>query len=131
LTGAVLGGLRTRAEFLFVQKGSRVARTDLTIEGRRRAADGLVRFGVTASRKVGGAVERNRAKRRLRDIARGLLPLHGLPGADYVFVARATTPAAPWGRLLDDAQNALIRLNRQLAGASAPPSAPSTNDNHI
>jgi ribonuclease P protein component len=84
------------------------------IEARRRAEDGPAGVGFTASRKVGGAVQRNRAKRRLREVARQLLPEHGLAGVDYVLVARQSTPAAPWGALLDDVGNALIRLRAEL-----------------
>jgi ribonuclease P protein component len=83
--------------------------------------------GFTATRKVGGAVVRNRAKRRLREAARLLLPVHGRPGFDYVFIARSGAPSRPWPRLLDDMKSALIRLASE-GGAplkrSAPPSAP-------
>jgi ribonuclease P protein component len=66
--------------------------------------------GFTATRKIGGAVVRNRAKRRLREAARLLLPVHGRPGHDYVFIARQGAAERPWERLLDDVKSALIRL---------------------
>ena len=77
--------------------------------------------GFTATRKVGGSVVRNRAKRRLREAARLLLPLHGRPGFDYVFIARSGAPTRPWPRLLDDMKSALIRL---AADHGAPSSRP-------
>ena len=90
------------------------------MEARRRAESGPAGLGFTASKKVGNAVARNRAKRRLREAARRLMPDHGLPGVDYVMVARANTPDAPWGALLDDIGNALIRLRAELeTGSSA------------
>jgi ribonuclease P protein component len=53
---------------------------------------------------------RNRAKRRLREAARLLLPELGRPGFDYVFIARAGTAGRPWARLLDDVKSALISV---------------------
>jgi ribonuclease P protein component len=93
------------------------------IEARRREEAGAIGVGFTASKKVGGAVERNRARRRLREAARKLLPEHGLAGVDYVFVARQGAPEAAWGALLDDVGNALIRLRAELK-----PGAPSRDD---
>ena len=87
------------------------------IEARRRGEDGPPGLGITASKKVGNAVVRNRARRRLREAARKLLPELGLAGVDYVFVARQTTPDAPWAGLLDDVGNALIRLRADLENA--------------
>lgn len=72
-------------------------------------------LGLTATKKIGGAVIRNRARRRLREAARKLLPLHGLAGCDYVLVARQHTSETPWPALLDDVQNALIRLRADLS----------------
>jgi ribonuclease P protein component len=88
----------------------------------------LIRIGFTATRRIGGAVVRNRAKRRLREAARALAPLHALPGCDYVFIARGGTAQRPWVRLLDDMKTALIRLAADLgqrsAGAPASPDTP-------
>ncbi len=67
------------------------------MEARRRAESGPAGLGFTASKKVGNAVARNRAKRRLREAARRLLPDHGLPGVDYVLVARAIHPGRRHG----------------------------------
>lgn len=75
------------------------------------------RVGFTATRKIGNAVVRNRARRRLREAARRLVPLYGLAGVDYVFLARETTGVVPWERLLDDMKDALLRL----AAALPPP----------
>lgn len=112
--------LTKRSEFLFVRHGARAIRPNAIVEARRRAPDGPVRYGLTASKKVGGAVLRNRARRRLREAARQLLPELGTPGADYVFVARQQTPAADWAALLDDVRNALIRLRADLEPGAAP-----------
>jgi ribonuclease P protein component len=111
--------LTKRSEFLFVRQGLRAARGAVLIEARRRAEDGPIRLGLTASKKVGGAVQRNRARRRLREAARQLLPEFGLAGVDYVLVARQQTPEAPWPALLDDVQNALIRLRADLEPGAA------------
>lgn len=106
-----IGRLKKRAEFVAASKARYVSRGAVTVQGRERA-DGEPRIGVgfTATKKIGGAVVRNRAKRRLREAARQLVPLLGTPGWDYVLVARLGTPTRPWARLLDDVKNALISL---------------------
>ncbi|MAK60308.1 MAG: ribonuclease P protein component [Ponticaulis sp.] len=111
--------LRVRREFLRAARG-RVARRHLVVIQaiNRQDKDAYVGEGFTTTRKIGGAVIRNRARRRLREVARELLPQYALPGHDYVFIARAGTAAAPWQRLLDDAETALIRLHRDLSAAS-------------
>jgi len=99
----------------------------------------MIGVGFTATKRIGGAVVRNRAKRRLREAARLLLPGHGRAGHDYVFIARQGAAERPWPRLLDDVKSALIRLAAEdgvrnsgdrRAGspkpASLPASAPDT-----
>jgi ribonuclease P protein component len=119
--------LTKRAQFLFVRQGLRAGRGVVLVEARRRAESGPIGLGLTASKKVGAAVIRNRARRRLREAARQLLPVHGLAGVDYVLVARQSTPDAEWGALLDDLKTALIRLRADLApGGSQNAPSPST-----
>ncbi|MCP2670936.1 ribonuclease P protein component [Maricaulaceae bacterium EIL42A08] len=95
--------------------GLRYARPGVVIQMRPRPddAEGPVRAGFTATKKIGNAVVRNRAKRRLREAARMLLPLHGRVGSDYVFIARGATGTRAWTALLDDVETALISLARK------------------
>jgi ribonuclease P protein component len=103
--------LKKRPDFLAVAAARHAANGAVLVQARDRADDNpLIRAGFTATRRIGGAVVRNRAKRRLREAARALLPLHAKPGHDYVFVARQGTATRPWARLLDDVKSALIRL---------------------
>jgi len=109
--------LTKRAEFLACAKAPYCARGAVLIQALPRDDQPLVRSGFTATKRIGGAVERNRAKRRLREAARLLLPDLARPGFDYVFVARGGVTTRPWPRLLDDVKSALIRL----AADSGPP----------
>jgi ribonuclease P protein component len=69
------------------------------------------RLGITASRKVGAAVARNRARRRLRAVASQVLRTHAVDACDYVIIARASTVTRPFAALLGDLAEALRRLN--------------------
>ena len=68
-------------------------------------------IGFTASRKVGNAVARNRARRRLKAAAAEILPRDGRPGRDYVIIARAGTLRRPYGLLLADLRRALAKVS--------------------
>ena len=107
--------LKKRADFLAAAKGAAIARGAVLIQARDRG-DGraVVRLGFTATRRIGGAVERNRARRRLREAARLAAPELAKAGCDYVFIARNGSISRPWARLLDDVKSALIRLAADL-----------------
>jgi len=113
--------LLRRPQFLAAAKGVSEARGAVVVQKLDRG-DGQPHVGVgfTATRKVGGAVVRNRAKRRLREAARALLPDLGRPGCDYVFIARMGTAERDWTRLLDDVKSALTRLANPSAAAHMP-----------
>jgi ribonuclease P protein component len=110
--------LKIRADFLRAAAGVRKRMPGLTLEACATpitsAKEGRIRLGFTASRKVGGAVERNRAKRRLRAAAAALLPLYGEQGNDYVLVARRETLTRPFPGLLDDLAAALTAVHSRL-----------------
>lgn len=102
--------MKTRREFLAAARSRRAARNSLVLQGRRRtdATDTEIRVGYTASRKVGNAVLRNRAKRRMRAAAAAVLPAAGRPGWDYVLIARhGSTAHCEYSGLVKDLETAL------------------------
>ena len=104
-----------RKDFLRMSQGSRVHSKSFVIQSRNRAEDLSVRVGFTCSKKVGNAVARNRAKRRLREIARLVLPILGLPGYDYVLIGRASvTSSMDFEAMKKELVDALQKLNSTL-----------------
>jgi ribonuclease P protein component len=113
--------MKTRADFVRAAQGLRRRTPSLTLEvcptPEPQAHENAVRFGVTASRKVGGAVQRNRAKRRLRAAAHAVLPLSAVGGNDYVLVAQRDTLTRTFEALVSDLARAVRTVH---AGARAP-----------
>lgn len=105
--------LRVRPQFIFVRGGKSERRKSLVVQARERKGEAPGRHagaGFTATKKIGNSVVRNRAKRRLREATRQLLPRLARPGWDYVFIARQDTADIGWPRLLDDMESALLSL---------------------
>ncbi len=111
-----LRGLRVRRQFLFTAQGLKASGRFVLLQGRPspEAGDGVL-FGLTASKKVGNAVARNRARRRLRHALTALLPAAAQPGWCYVAVARTATVDAPWAELTAELAALLKRLHETAA----------------
>ena len=125
--------LKRRGEFLQVAgSGRKFVTPGFILQVRRRTGDPTdaapcsgtaLRLGLTASRKVGMAVLRNRARRRLRAAARDILSRHAKEGHDYVLIARAGTVQRPYAALVEDLRTALRRLGVYREDAPAPADA--------
>lgn len=104
--------IRRRRDFLAAARARRASAPSLTLQARDRADDGPPRVGYTCSRKLGGAVERNRAKRRLREAARLALAPEARLGWDYVLIGRPeATAARDFPALQDDLRRALAKVH--------------------
>lgn len=105
--------MKKRGEFVAASKARYQTTTGLTVQMRDRAdGDPTVRVGFTCSKKVGNAVARNRAKRRLREIARLDLPSLAKPGHDYVLIGKKDVTAnRPFEDLSADLAKAIGKLS--------------------
>ena len=105
--------LRQRADFLAVADGARVNAAAFVVRSRRRDDDGPIRVGFTVTRKNGTATERNRIRRRLRELVKRLDVISMRPHSDYVLVGRRAALNRDFTTMLDDLRTALRRLDRQ------------------
>ncbi|MGE0630649.1 MAG: ribonuclease P protein component [Hyphomicrobiaceae bacterium] len=112
--------LKRRAEFLRIRGGGRSATPGFVLEGKRRAAttvdsgsadSGSARFGFTVTKKLGGAVVRNRIRRRLRAAVSTIAPASARDDFDYVLIAREAAFERPFAQLLADLERAFSRVN--------------------
>ena len=106
--------LKNRSDFLRAARARRQGTKGMMVQGRKRTpgeAQGI-RVGFTCSKKVGNAVARNLAKRRIREVARLLLPELGQDGWDYVLIGRVKETAnRPFEALQDDLRYALRKIH--------------------
>jgi ribonuclease P protein component len=105
--------LRQRADFLAVANGARANSAAFAVQSRRRDDGGPIRVGFTVTRKNGTATERNRIRRRLRELVKRLDVISMRPHTDYVLVGRRAALNRDFAAMLDDLCAALHRLDRQ------------------
>jgi ribonuclease P protein component len=114
--GATLTTLKRRPEFLRVRGGARWAMPAFVLEAKQRTDAARVanvpRFGFTVSKQIGGAVDRNRVRRRLKAAVRAVLPEHARCDFDYVVIARRPALDARFDALAADLAEALKRVHR-------------------
>lgn len=109
--------IKKRRDFLAAARARRWVARGMLVQGRKRrdgepVGSDVVRVGYTCSKKVGGAVVRNRAKRRLRAVAAEVLPIQGRPGWDYVLIGKAgQTIDRSFPDLIGDLKTALDRVH--------------------
>jgi ribonuclease P protein component len=107
--------LRQRADFLAVANGTRANSAAFVVQGRPRDDDGPIRVGFTVTKKNGTATERNRIRRRLRELVKRLDVMPMRPHHDYVLVGRRAALHRDFATMLDDLRQALLRLDRHPA----------------
>jgi ribonuclease P protein component len=110
--------LRQRADFLAVANGARVNSAGFVVQSRRRDDGGPIRVGFTVTKKNGTATERNRIRRRLRELVKRLDAISMRPHSDYVLVGRRAALNRDFSTMLDDLRAALHRLDRQAPNPS-------------
>jgi ribonuclease P protein component len=111
-----------------VAAGARAHSSLLTLQSLARSGDpeGQPRFGMTVTRKTGGAVERNRMRRRLREALRRVASEHARRGHDYVVVARSPMLEAPFDQIITDLKYTLRRIHAAPGPRSRAEKAPTS-----
>ena len=105
--------LRQRADFLAVANGARANSAAFVVQSLSRNDEGPIRVGFTVTKKNGTATERNRIRRRLRELVKRLDVITMRPHSDYVLVGRRAALTCDFATMLDDLRSALHRLDRQ------------------
>src|SRR6202140_1857256 len=112
--------LRQRADFLAVANGARANSAAFVVQSRARDDDGPIRVGFTVTKKNGTSKERNRIRRRLRELVKRLDPISMRPHSDYVLVGRRAALAWDFATMLEDLRTALHGLERQPKNPARP-----------
>jgi ribonuclease P protein component len=108
--------LRQRADFLAAASGIKAPSAAFVLQARNRRDHEPARFGFTVSKRVGNAVERNRVRRRLREIVRLWAATGARAGHDYVLVGRRAALNLPFERMTQDFEGALRRVHAERSG---------------
>ena len=106
----ILGKITKRSDYVKASRGRYIKTSSLFLQKVKRDDKKIPRYGVTASKKIGIAVERNRAKRRIRHAIKEVLPKYGKNGYDYVVVATTKTNKASWKTILNDLEKAFREI---------------------
>jgi len=106
----ILGKITKRSDYVKASKGQYIKTSSLFLQKVIRNDKKSPRYGVTASKKIGIAVERNRAKRRIRHAIKEVLPKYGKNGYDYVIVATIKTNKVSWKTVLNDLEKAFREI---------------------
>jgi ribonuclease P protein component len=136
IVGDPLVRLTRRVEFQRVSRGRRISAETFTLQARRREAterenSSSPRVGLTVTKSVGGAVERNRVRRRLKEALRAARPLEAESDHDYVLMARREALGRRFAALVDDVRQAFLSARRRGTegrGRGSAPSAPKDKD---
>jgi ribonuclease P protein component len=102
--------LKRRGEFLAAARAASRAAPGVVVQMRRRGDEDAARIGFTVTKKLGGAVERNRIRRRIKEAVRLALPGRVQPGRDYVFIGRPEAKLRPFKLLQQDLVDAVERV---------------------
>jgi ribonuclease P protein component len=102
----ILGKITKRSDYIRASTGSNKRTSSLHLQKFNRKDEGIPRYGITATKKIGIAVDRNKAKRRLRHAVKEVLPKLGKNGYDYVVVATKNTNTLPWEVIKSDLEKA-------------------------
>ena len=114
----VLGKITKKSDYLKMKTGLKLVTPGFIIQARNRKKEYTIdpyqiRYGLTCSKKVGNAVKRNRAKRRLRALVKNIIPIEGLKGWDYVLIGKEKTTEEMLFKILEtNLKDALYKLHK-------------------
>jgi len=106
----ILGKITNRSDYVKASNGRYIKTSSLFLQKVKRNDKNIPRYGITASKKIGIAVERNRAKRRIRHAIKEVLPKYAKNGYDYVVVATIKTNKVSWKTVLNDLEKGLREI---------------------
>jgi ribonuclease P protein component len=118
--------LRQRADFLAAANGPRMNSPAFVVQSRQRDDNDPTRVGFTVTKKNGNAPQRNRIRRRLRELVKRADALSMRPHSDYVLVGRRVALHRDFSTMLDDLRSALHRLDRQSSKTQSSKTRPDT-----